>query len=218
MIALDKTADLRFRIDKVLLAGLLGLMVLGAFFIYSATLAHEANDIPWYRERWIMQSFFCLAGLFVAFLICLVDYHSLARWAFVGYWGMILLLVLVLIPGIGVMRFGARRWFDLGIWQLQPSEFAKLAFIFAQAHFLSRPADELRLPINFFKSIGLMALPFLLILKEPDLGSALVLVPVGLVMMYAGGVPVKFLRRLVIGVGVVVALFVVDVLYAPPQW
>ena len=63
-----------------------------------------------------------------------------------------------------------------------------------------------------------MALPFLLILKEPDLGSALVILPVGLVMMYAAGVPVKFLRRLMLGVGVVVGLFLVDILYAPPQW
>ena len=218
MIPLDKTTDLRFRIDKVQFAAFLGLMTMGVLFIYSATLAHETNDIPWYRERYVMQIVFYLAGLSVAFVLCLVDYHALSRWSFIGYWLIIVLLLAVLIPGIGVKRFGARRWFDLGFFQLQPSEFAKLAFIIAQAHFLSRPVDELRLPRNFFRAIGLMALPFLLILKEPDLGSALVILPVGLVMMYAAGVPVKFLRRLMLGVGVVVGLFLVDILYAPPQW
>ena len=67
----------------------------------------------------------------------------------VAYWASIILLLLVLIPGIGAMRFGARRWIDLGVFQLQPSEFAKLAFILAQANFLSRPADELRAGRNF---------------------------------------------------------------------
>jgi cell division protein FtsW (lipid II flippase) len=52
-----------------------------------------------------------------------------------------------------------------------------LSFIFAQAHFLSRPADELRLTNVFWKGLGLMILPFVIIMKEPDLGSALILIP-----------------------------------------
>ncbi|MBI5387189.1 MAG: rod shape-determining protein RodA [Verrucomicrobia bacterium] len=216
MIPLDKSADLRFRIDKMQFAALLGLMVLGASFIYSATLAHQSNEVPLYNEPYFRQLVWYAAGITLAFVVCLVDYHGLVRWSYVAYWTMIVLLVVVLLVGKTV--YGARRWFDLGFFKLQPSEFAKLAFIMAQAHFLSRPADELRLPANFFKALGLMALPFLLILKEPDLGSAIVLIPVGLVMMFAAGVPVKFLRRLILGVGIVVGLFVVDVLYAPPKW
>jgi rod shape determining protein RodA len=215
-MTLDKTTDLRFRIDKLQFAALLGLMVMGVLFIYSATLAHESNDVPWYRERFFMQAVWYLVGLTVAFALCLVDYHSLARWSFVFYWITIVLLVAVFI--FGKKLYGAQRWFDFGVFKLQPSEFAKLAFILAQAHFLSRPADELRQPALFFKALGLMLLPFLLIMKEPDLGSALVFLPVGLVMMFVAGVPVKFLRRLLLGVGVVVALFLIDILYAPPQW
>ena len=113
-----------------------------------------------------------MLGICLATVVCLVDYHTLARWAMMAYWGAVLPLVLVLF--FGAVRFGARRWFDLGFFSLQPSEFAKLAFILAQAHFLSRPVDELRLPANFWKGIGLMLLPFALIFKEPDLGSALV--------------------------------------------
>ena len=218
MLPLDKSADLRFRIDKMQFAALLGLTVLGVLFIYSATLAHEPNDTPWYRERFFMQMVWYAVGLSAAFVLCLIDYHFLARWSLVGYGFIVLLLVLVLLPGVGVKRFGARRWFDLGIFQLQPSEFAKLAFILAQAHFLSRPVDELRLPVNFLKALGLMVVPFVLILKEPDLGSALVFIPVGLAMMFVAGVPRSFLWRLSFGVSIVVALFLVDILYAPPQW
>jgi rod shape determining protein RodA len=70
----------------------------------------------------------------------------------------------------------------------------------------------------FVKAIGLTVLPFLLILKEPDLGSALVLLPVGLVMCYVAGVPSRFLLRLVGGAGILVVLLLVDVLFAPPGW
>jgi len=123
-----------------------------------------------------------------------------------------------LIPGIGTTHgWGARRWIDLGFFQFQPSEFAKLAFILAQAHFLSRPIDELRVALNFGKCLGLMALPFLLIMKEPDLGSALVLLPTGLVMMYVAGTPKRFLLRLAGAVGVLGVLFLALVLYAPPN-
>ena len=60
--------------------------------------------------------------------------------------------------------------------------------------------------------------PFALILKEPDLGSALVLLPVGLGMMYAAGVPTRYLARLVAGFALLVSLILVDVLFAPPSW
>jgi len=128
------------------------------------------------------------------------------------------LLLLVLVLFLGAVRFGPRRWFDLGFFSLQPSEFAKLAFILAQAHFLSRPPDELQSPETFFKAIGLMLLPFVLILKEPDLGSALVLLPTGLAMLFVAGTPRRYLRRLLAGVGILAALFLVDVLWAPPGW
>ena len=100
----------------------------------------------------------------------------------------------------------------------QPSEFAKLAFILAQANFLSRPVEELRQVLNFWKAIGLMLLPFVLIMKEPDLGSALVLLPMGLAMMFVAGTPGKYLARLVGCVGILGALFLVDVLFAPDSW
>jgi rod shape determining protein RodA len=83
---------------------------------------------------------------------------------------------------------------------------------------LSRPPDELRLGGNFVKALALMALPFLLIMKEPDLGSALVFIPAGLVMMFVAGVPQRYLVRLVGVVGLLGALFLADVLLAPPNW
>jgi rod shape determining protein RodA len=204
------------RLDWQMIGALFGLMIISVLFIYSAKPPLEGT--PWYKDYYIRQIVWYIVGTGAATGICFIDYRSLARWALIAYWISILLLVAVLIHGIGAYRLGARRWIDLGPFQLQPSEFAKLALIFIQAHFLSRPAEELKSPRVFMKSIGLTVLPFLLILKEPDLGSALVLLPVSLAMMFVAGVPTRYLSRVAIAVGGVVLLLLVDILFAPPNW
>jgi rod shape determining protein RodA len=207
------------RFDRLQLVALAGLMLIGTAFVYSATMANPAMAaLPWYDQAWLRQLVWYALGIGAGAGLCLLDYHTLTRWSFVAYWATIFFLVIVLVPHIGSMRFGARRWIDLGPFQFQPSEFAKLAFILATAHFLSRPPDELRLPGNFWKGMGLLLLPFALILKEPDLGSALVLLPTGLVMMFVAGTPKSYLLKLVGVVGLLAALFLVDVLFVPPGW
>src|SRR6516165_1914483 len=208
------------RLDRLQLAALCGLMLLGTAFVYSATMASEITaSAVWYNQGWFRQIIWYFLGLGGAVAVCLVDYRSLARWSFVAYWMSILPLVAVLVPHVGTTHgWGAMRWIDLGFFQFQPSEFAKLSFILAQAHFLSRPVDELRVPLNFAKCLGMLALPFLLIMKEPDLGSALVLLPTGLIMMYVAGTPRRFLVRLLGGVAILGTLFLVEVLFVPPNW
>jgi rod shape determining protein RodA len=202
--------------DRLQLVALVGLMCLGTAFVFSATMVNEsAAALPWFKQTWVHQIVWYALGLGAGAAICLLDYHTLARWSYVGYWAMILCLVAVLIPHIGSIHNGARRWFDFPIFQFQPSEFSKLAFILAAANFLSRPPDELKLPVNFWKGIGLMMLPFVLILKEPDLGSALVLLPTGVAMMFIAGTPKKYLLKLGAGVGILGALCLADVLFAP---
>jgi rod shape determining protein RodA len=204
------------RVDKLQLSALACLMLVGVAFVYSAT-RDTVGILPLYDQLWLRQVVWYAIGLSVAGGLCLVDYRSLSRFSFVIYWLTIVLLILVLVPHVGSVRFGARRWFDLKVFQLQPSEFAKLAFILAQANFLSRPPEELKLPGNFWKSIGLMMLPFVFIMKEPDLGSALVLIPTGLAMMLVAGTPRRYLFKLCGGVGLLGVLLVADVLFAPPH-
>jgi rod shape determining protein RodA len=207
------------RLERLQLAAIIGLMLLGAAFVYSATMVSEsAMTAPWYTQSWVRQLVWYALGIVAAVVTCAIDYRVLARWSFVLYWLTILLLVAVLIPKIGSWRLGARRWIDLGFFQFQPSEFAKLAFILAQAHFLSRPMEELRLPGTIAKAMGLLFLPFVLIMREPDLGSALVLVPTGLVMLYVAGVPKQFLFWLLSGAVFLATLFLADFLFAPPNW
>ena len=208
------------RIDKLQLAGVAVLMVIGGLFIYSATMVNEsAVTAAFMNQAWVRQMIWYAVGICACATMCLVDYRIVARWSLVIYCISILSLIVVLIPGIGTTHgWGARRWIDFGPFQCQPSEFAKIAFILAQAGFLSRPPDELASPVTFAKALGMMALPFLLIMKEPDLGSALVLIPTGFVMLFVAGAPKRYLGWLIAGAGLLGALFLVDVLFAPPGW
>lgn len=210
----------RREVDRAQLVALLGLVVLGGLFVWSATHAADAAaGLAWWERRWVRQCLWYVLGGAAAAAVCTVDYRTLARWSYVVYWAAMLALVLVLVPGIGTSHgWGALRWIDLGPVQFQPSEFAKLGFILAAAHYLSRPPEELRQGRVFWAGIGLMVLPFVLILKEPDLGSALVLVPTGLALMFVAGAPRRYLIRLMLGVATVATLLLVDVLFAPPGW
>jgi rod shape determining protein RodA len=210
----------RRKLDRLQLVALAGLMCLGAVFVFSATNANQtASTLPWFAQSWFHQLIWYALGLGAGVAVCVLDYHTLARWSFVAYWATIVFLLAVLVPFIGTTHgWGARRWIDIGLFQFQPSEFAKVAFVLAAAHFLSRPPDELRQPENFWKGIGLMLLPFALILKEPDLGSALVLLPTGLVMMFVAGTPKRYLLQLLGAVGLLAVLFLADVLFLPGRW
>jgi len=219
-------------LDRLQLMAIAGLVAVGLAFIYSATTSMEApglwgqyqerglaSFLSWFTRQYVFrQSVWYAAGLGMAVAACLLDYRLLARWAPFLYWASILSLILVLIPGIGSVRFGARRWIDLGLFQFQPSEFAKLAMILALAQFLGRPGDDLRRPWMFTKAMGLILLPFVLIMKEPDLGSALVLVPTGLAMMFTAGISRRKLFTLVGAVAGLGVLLLLDVLFAPPDW
>lgn len=201
------------KLDWSLAGALLGLMIVGMVFIYDVTHAQEGG-----ASFHTKQGAWYLIGLVAAGALCLVNYRWIARWSTLGYVFGLILLVLTLIPGIGVVRGGARRWIDLGAFLLQPSEFVKLAFIFALAHFLSRAPEELKNVKNFWFALLLAGPPFLLVLIEPDLGSSLVFIPITLGMMFAAGIPTRFLTRLLGWSGALIFLLLTATLYAPENW
>ncbi len=203
------------RVDKLQLAAIALLMLVGVAFVYSATMIGEsAIALPLYDQLWLPANHLVRAGhrrgdgdvlRGLPFALAIFVHYLLGHDSAFDRRAH---------PRCG---FGPFRRQALVMFQLQPSEFAKVAFILAQAHFLSRPPEELKLPGNFWKSIGLMMLPFVFIMKEPDLGSALVLIPTGLAMMFVAGTPRRYLFQLCGGVGLLGMLLVADVLFAPPH-
>ena len=135
----------KLRVDWLMFGAVIGLVLIGGAFVLSAAIDQYEIE-PLLNSYFFRQLAFYGVVLGVAAVFVVVDYHRLAGWARAAYWMTLILLVLVLIPGIGEVRYGARRWLDLGITLIQPSEFAKLAFIFALADFLTRPKEEMLMP------------------------------------------------------------------------
>jgi rod shape determining protein RodA len=129
---------------------------------------------------WISQSWWMGAGIVLALAVALVDHRAFQRLAWVFYALVLGLLVLVHLKGRYVM--GARRWLTFGPMNLQPSELAKIAVALALAAFFAGDGQRRREGYGLFELViplGVTLLPAALILKQPDLGTALIVVAVG---------------------------------------
>ncbi len=129
---------------------------------------------------WISQAWWMGAGVLLALGITLVDHKNFQRLAWVFYVAVLVLLVLVHLKGRSAM--GARRWLSLGPINLQPSELAKIAVALVLASFFAGDAEKRRDGYGLLEMIiplGVTMLPAALILKQPDLGTALMVVAVG---------------------------------------
>jgi rod shape determining protein RodA len=200
--------------DWPLPAATLGLMIIGAAFVYSATSGHVPT--AWYHAEYVRQILWYVVGVGAAIALCTVDYGRITRWSALYYWGSI--VALIALFAVGTTHHGGKRWINLGGFSIQPSEFGKIAFILWLGSYLSRPQEELRGARVFFAAVGYTILPFILILKEPDLGSALVFLAISLTMMFVAGVPKRMLAGLVGGIGLVAALIVAAILFMPAKF
>lgn len=163
-------------LDPILLVTSLALTVFGIFAVYVA----GSED----RETFALnQALGFVVGLAGAVPLALMDYRRLQRYLPLIYGLAIVMLLAVTI--IGISAKGAQRWIDIGPVQLQPSEFAKLFVVVVLAGYFA----EHRLGDNktFLKSLGIIALPGLLVLTQPNLGSALVFGAVFFTMAFVGG-------------------------------
>ena len=195
--------------DRLLFISTLALSMLGLLMIYSATrVGLERDNLPasFSMER---QMIFVAAGLILFVALSFVDYRELGQLAHVIYLAMIALLGLVfLFPAVK----GAQRWFDLGYFQLQPSEFSKTACVLALAAVLGRPQVKLRWG-RIGQALAVMAVPGVLIFLQPDLGTMLVFAFVTIVMLFGAGISGRQILVLSgLGVGALVAVAQLGVL------
>jgi cell division protein FtsW len=120
-----------------------------------------------------------------------VDYHSLRKWIPVALGCVLLLLVLVLIPPLGREVSGAKRWIQLGRFSFQPAEIGKLVLIFFLADDLAKPRPRGKRRLGSYGPLlGVVGALFLLVLLQPDLGTAVLLVGVAVLLLFVGGVPI----------------------------
>jgi len=194
----------REQLDWITPVCLVLLATFGVFFIYSAQLATG-------RGQWTQQLVWLGMGAVLYGCVSLLDYRLWLRWAHWIYLGSMSLLILVLIPGIGSTRMGARRWIDLGA-SFQPSESAKLAVLVITASILTgAKIGSVRDSLQTLVKLALAAgLPMLLIIAEPDLGTALVIVPMVFAMLYVSNLSLRFFAGAVGVFALLVGLLAVD--------
>ena len=188
---------LYYHVDWAMLAAILALCLIGVVQIYSATGASSSGD-----SRYVTQIYGIVLGM-IALVVCLsLDYRSLADKSHFIYFGIVALLVYVLV--FGVVRGGSRRWIDFGPLNLQPSEFAKAALALVLAKFFGESRRGALSRSDLLVAGAMTAVPLLVIMQQPDLGTAVTLLPVLFAVAYVAGMPMKIFGILAL-VGVLVA-------------
>jgi rod shape determining protein RodA len=170
-------------VDLVLVGCVIAVAALGCLMIFSATRGRNPADFD--TGFLTKQLLFMGLGAGAMALTASVDYRRYREVAPVAYGGILLLLLLV-VTGLGSERKGAQAWFALGPFQLQPSELAKVVVIVTLAAVIAQWDREIDVG-RVIGVLGTVGIPMALILLQPDLGTALVFVAVGLGMLVIGG-------------------------------
>jgi len=182
------------------------LLLIGVLFVYSS--CYVSEDLP-VRSLYKKQMLWIAVGIVGYMALAILDYRVLGRLATWFYGVSLVLLVMVLLFGTRV--YGARRWLMLFGIGLQPSEFAKLAVLVLLARILSRYRQPAGWLPQIIVPLVIVGIPFLLVLKEPDLGTAAVFIPPVLVMMLVAGVPWRALAALFAVGGILLGIVVASV-------
>ena len=163
--------------------------ITGLVFIYSAT---TSSDIP-YSLYFKKQCLGALIGFFIYAFFCLYDYRKLCRAGYFTYFLVIFFLIFTLIKGKTAM--GGTRWIDFKLFKFQPSEAAKLFFPAFLTYYLYTENDVPLYSLNtFIPVVGIMMISTLLILKQPDLGTAIIFLSSGLIMLWFSGIETRFFK------------------------
>ncbi len=190
------------------------LIAVGIIMIYSTSAIFAEDkfgDQYYFFKRQLMWACLGIAAMTIASFIPMELLRTIAKPLLILVW---ILLILVFVPHIGAKVGGARRWLRFGGWSFQPAEMAKLVLIIYGAHFLSRKQRELT---NFHHGllplVIVIGITVIMILLQPDLGTALLIGAVSLVIMFIAGVKMKHLLGLVSLAAPVIFLMIFKVSY-----
>jgi rod shape determining protein RodA len=182
--------------DWAIIAVTAVLLVIGLAFIHSASYRSGPRGEGTYTSSPLKQVQWIVFGSFLFVAVLLVNYRHLLTYAYWLYLLGLVSLVLVLRFGVRTDVIVARRWFQLGPLRVQPSELMKVFFILAMARYLMY-RDSYRRFVGLFGPFALAVAPMLLIAREPDLGTALVLLPVVFAMLYVAAARARHLLLIV---------------------
>jgi cell division protein FtsW len=193
--------------DNQLLWTVICLMTFGLIMVTSSSMAFSESNPFFYTQRELIQLGISL------FLMCITLYVPMQRWQ---QFGSVLLIIsifmLIVVLGIGSSVNGASRWVSLGAFNFQPAELSKLSLFLFLASYLARKSDEVQSGFwGFFKPMVVMAVLSVLLLKQPDLGTVIVLFMVTICILFIAGAQLwQFIAILLTGVGAVICLILYE--------
>lgn len=186
----------------------LGLLAFGVLMVYSASMYNgEVN----YGDRYFFmykQIFGVLAGIAAMVAMSVIDYRRLMRARFVIVGVGIALLGIVLIPGVGVENYGARRWIDLGFITLQASEVAKVGYVLFAAGYMAKNAKKMTTFVGLLPLLVVGAVICVLIMLEPNMSVTMCVVLTMLTLLVMGGMRPLHLMLLLLPMAALVALLI----------
>ncbi len=191
--------------DPVLAATVVGLIGFGVIMVYSASAATattEQHDPQFFLKR---QAAYAIASLAVLFIVSRVDYHRLYKLTY-PVLALVAGLLIACVVGFGHTGGGATRWLSIGPVHVQPAEMAKLALVVWLAYSLAKKAERVKtFTVGFLPHVLMAGAFMLLCLKQPDFGSAVVLLFLTFTMLFVAGAKVGYILGVSI-VGVVLGM------------
>lgn len=188
------------------------IVFIGLLSVYSSShvwALYKYNDAFYFFKR---QFIFVVLGLISMYITSKMDYQIYKKYYKVILIMSYILLILVLIPGIGMVRGGSRSWFNLGVFALQPSEIFKIAIIMYSAMYIEKHYRDMKKLKTSFKLLFMIGIGFLLIMMQPDFGSGVVMVCGVLVMVIVSPFPFKYF----IGLGVLGIVGLIGMIISAP--
>ncbi len=180
------------KIDKTLFIAVATLILTGLIIIFSTSYSSTGTDFLNFKKQLIFSGI----GIVLMFAASFFDYRALKNWTGIFYIFACFILVAVLYSG-SLVR-GTSSWFNFGFFNFQPAEFVKIIVIIVLAKYLSQPADHSGDLKKIIVSGIYLSLPVLLIIFQPDFGSALVIIFVWLAMLFITGINKKYMALLLI--------------------
>ncbi|MCX6429500.1 MAG: rod shape-determining protein RodA [Actinobacteria bacterium] len=187
--------------DPVLSVAVLGLLIMGTLLVYAATrswYASQGLDPQYYLKRHVIN---IVIGIGLAFSATIIDYRLLRAYTPILWGAGVLGLIAVLIPGVGSTVNGARAWISLpGGFQIQPAELAKISIIIGLSMVLSERIKDRSAPthLDVLRALAIAALPILLILLQPDMGTVFIISASVVTIIAVSGAPSRWVAGLLL--------------------
>lgn len=182
-----------FKLDWVLLLAVFALVGISLISLYSIT---SSQNLSFGENVFAKQLIFAFLGAAIMFVVALSDYRYFKAYSRLIYFSTIIVLLLVIICGTTVR--GTSGWIGVGIFRIQPVEFTKIALIVFLASFISKKKTEIGETGQIIASFVLTAIVVFLVMKQPDFGSAMVLVSIWIGMIFLSGVNKKIIFIIVL--------------------